>query len=89
MALLLLSVWLIFGAYMQISLCHDPMPQRQRIVLAFLYWPLLFAQITEAFLINVFVLFGMGWKSFWQYRKSVEEQEIQAIVDHLTKRKSL
>lgn len=86
MWLLMLAAWFIFGAYMQIRFCHDPMSERQRVVLAFLYWPGLFIEVAQAFLVNVFVLFGGGWKQFRQYRKHVDEREIQAMVDHLTKR---
>ena len=75
--------WFIFGAYMQIRLCHDPMSERQRVVLAFLYWPGLFIEIAQAFLINVFVLFGGGWKAFRQYRKKVEEEAVEDMVKSL------
>lgn len=86
MVLFALSAWLIFGAYMQIRLCHDPISERKRVVLAFLYWPLLFIEVAQALLINVFVLFGGGWKVFRQYREKVQEEAVQDMVDALVGR---
>lgn len=85
---LLAVAWFIFGAYIQIRLCHDPMSERQRVVLAFLYWPGLFIEIAQAFLINVFVLFGGGWKAFKQYRKNVEEEAVEEMVQSLFVKRS-
>jgi hypothetical protein len=75
--------WFIFGAYMQITFCHNIRSVRQRVVLAFLYWPLLLAEIAQLFMINVFVLLGGGWKAFGQYRKKVEEEAVNAMFQDL------